>query len=724
MKLKKLLLLFIGLIAIIQVRAQSPVIISQPYIFQKYISVSDSILLKKTFTGLKAYGLAVNAAGRIIRDTTTAQSVAAGYGLTKTGNTIKVDSTTIQTIANFFPKGNTVWYTKAQTTALFWKLTGGNSWSGNQSGSSGNVTTANGLFSTNNPSGRIGNLYGTRLYDQGTGAGGNYFDAYSSGDAVTASGAAYTVKSVLSGVQSDITFTGPTVTRSTDGATVFWNKGATSDLTIDLPYKIVVKYGTNTSTTIDWNGVKAKGNTPYPYANTDYYEGTGYHLSASVYNGLGGDRLNYVNGGHTLSIFAETMTADQSWTIPNSGVNKVFAAVNNDTQISAPSINLTGAPTTPTTGIVLGQLSNVLAWVNANARTTSIASPYPNALRQYRLPYLDTHITASTLADSATIAATYAPITGSTAYVPVARVITAGYGITGGGDLSANRAIAADTTTVLAKNFGVAGNVLFRGSSGIAQNKNFFWDNTNNRLGINTATPLKSLTVQDGNIALLLGADASATTSTDATSKALRIAMPDYLAANNPVAIVLATSDATTNILTMGGGSGTMSAVTSLRFATTTTKNTTGSTKMSIDGSGVITINTAPTTSAGTYDILTRNTSTGAIEKILSNTVAFLASPTFTGTPAAPTAAAATNTTQLATTAFVFAERSNTATLTGKTLTTPKLTGYTVATLPAGTVGMLAYVTDALTPVALGTVVGGGAQVVPVFYNGTNWIVQ
>jgi hypothetical protein len=55
---------------------------------------------------------------------------------------------------------------------------------------------------------------------------------------------------------------------------------------------------------------------------------------------------------------------------------------------------------------------------------------------------------------------------------------------------------------------------------------------------------------------------------------------------------------------------------------------------------------------------------------ITSNTltgVAPLASPTFTGIPAAPTAAAATNTTQLANTAFVFAERTNTATLTNKT---------------------------------------------------------
>ena len=52
-----------------------------------------------------------------------------------------------------------------------------------------------------------------------------------------------------------------------------------------------------------------------------------------------------------------------------------------------------------------------------------------------------------------------------------------------------------------------------------------------------------------------------------------------------------------------------------------------------------------------------------------------LASPTFTGTPAATTAAVGTNTTQLATTAHVYAERAATATLTNKTLTTPLITG-------------------------------------------------
>ena len=53
-----------------------------------------------------------------------------------------------------------------------------------------------------------------------------------------------------------------------------------------------------------------------------------------------------------------------------------------------------------------------------------------------------------------------------------------------------------------------------------------------------------------------------------------------------------------------------------------------------------------------------------------------------------------------------------------------RLKGYTVATLPAGTVGDVAYVTDALAPAFLTTVVGGGAVVAPVFYDGTNWVAH
>ena len=58
---------------------------------------------------------------------------------------------------------------------------------------------------------------------------------------------------------------------------------------------------------------------------------------------------------------------------------------------------------------------------------------------------------------------------------------------------------------------------------------------------------------------------------------------------------------------------------------------------------------------------------TGSTTATGTGSVVLAASPTLTGTPAAPTAAAGTNTTQIATTAHVFAERSNTATLTNKT---------------------------------------------------------
>jgi lysophospholipase L1-like esterase len=49
------------------------------------------------------------------------------------------------------------------------------------------------------------------------------------------------------------------------------------------------------------------------------------------------------------------------------------------------------------------------------------------------------------------------------------------------------------------------------------------------------------------------------------------------------------------------------------------------------------------------------------------------------------------------------------------------LKNYTVATLPAGSIGMKATVTDALTPVYDTNVVGGGARVIEVIFNGTTW---
>lgn len=52
---------------------------------------------------------------------------------------------------------------------------------------------------------------------------------------------------------------------------------------------------------------------------------------------------------------------------------------------------------------------------------------------------------------------------------------------------------------------------------------------------------------------------------------------------------------------------------------------------------------------------------------------------------------------------------------------TVRLPGYTVATLPVGTVGQMAYVTDATSPTYNGALTGGGAVVVRVFFDGAIW---
>jgi hypothetical protein len=88
---------------------------------------------------------------------------------------------------------------------------------------------------------------------------------------------------------------------------------------------------------------------------------------------------------------------------------------------------------------------------------------------------------------------------------------------------------------------------------------------------------------------------------------------------------------------------------------------------------GTQTLSTAPTTSAGTYDVLTRNTTSGLVEKVNKTTL-------------------------------------------------DRLTVYTVSTLPTGTQGDTAMVTDATAPTYLGTLTGGGSVKCPVFHNGTVWV--
>tara|TARA_R110000796_G_scaffold164578_1_gene281430 strand:+ start:1132 stop:2157 length:1026 start_codon:yes stop_codon:yes gene_type:complete len=75
---------------------------------------------------------------------------------------------------------------------------------------------------------------------------------------------------------------------------------------------------------------------------------------------------------------------------------------------------------------------------------------------------------------------------------------------------------------------------------------------------------------------------------------------------------------------------------------------------------------------------------------------------------------------------FDFTSNINDFLLTGTTTEfggTIKTKEYTVATLPSGTQGDRAHVSDANATTFYSIVAGGGSNVVPVFYNGTNWVI-
>jgi hypothetical protein len=118
---------------------------------------------------------------------------------------------------------------------------------------------------------------------------------------------------------------------------------------------------------------------------------------------------------------------------------------------------------------------------------------------------------------------------------------------------------------------------------------------------------------------------------------------------------------------------------------------------------GNITLGTQPTTSASTYDFLTRNISTGVIEKISSNAIATIASPSLTGVPTAPTATLGSNGTQIANTIFV-----NSA-ITTADLENVKITGFQEIT------GLKSF-----KPATNST----GVQVVPVSGNGVAFLAD
>lgn len=100
------------------------------------------------------------------------------------------------------------------------------------------------------------------------------------------------------------------------------------------------------------------------------------------------------------------------------------------------------------------------------------------------------------------------------------------------------------------------------------------------------------LDVWSGGRSLILGADNNASTRTDATTKSVRIVGVHYTNAEEPVEILLAAMSTSASILTFGGGTSAANCATNINFTTAAdTTTVTGTTRMTIGPSGIVTAN-------------------------------------------------------------------------------------------------------------------------------------
>ncbi len=74
--------------------------------------------------------------------------------------------------------------------------------------------------------------------------------------------------------------------------------------------------------------------------------------------------------------------------------------------------------------------------------------------------------------------------------------------------------------------------------------------------------------VQHGGLSLIVGADLSASTLTNSTTKYARIGTPHFTNTEEPMTLIMGVSDPTANEVRVGGGTGTMNAATLIRFLT------------------------------------------------------------------------------------------------------------------------------------------------------------
>lgn len=129
---------------------------------------------------------------------------------------------------------------------------------------------------------------------------------------------------------------------------------------------------------------------------------------------------------------------------------------------------------------------------------------------------------------------------------------------------------------------------------------------TAGNVGIGILNPVAKLDVtqMNGSWALIIGADVSNSTRTNATRKFARFGIPHYTNSEEPVTLLTGDSDGTNNYVSIGGPTSAGNAPTIIRFFTAANHTTvTGSERMRIDSVGNVSIGTStPATKFHIYD--------------------------------------------------------------------------------------------------------------------------
>ncbi len=126
-------------------------------------------------------------------------------------------------------------------------------------------------------------------------------------------------------------------------------------------------------------------------------------------------------------------------------------------------------------------------------------------------------------------------------------------------------------------------------------------------VGIGTNDPQTTfggLDIASGGVTFIVGADSNASTRTNSTDKHMRMGIPHYTNAEEPMALCYAKSDSTTNVLNFGGATVAFNAATEVNIYTAANNTTvTGTKRATIDEDGLTVVGDAEIVSTGAFYI-------------------------------------------------------------------------------------------------------------------------